>query len=61
MTRLKCRCYVCNVDIHNRYYIRHLWSRKHLRNASQNVPPYLQIGDENKLYNLLRMRQIGVV
>ena len=49
------RCHVCNVDIHNRYYVRHIWSRKCLRNASQNMPPYLQISDEDKI---LRLRQI---
>ena len=61
MTRLRCRCYVCNIDIHKYYYVRPLWSRKHLRNVSQSVPAYLQISDENKIYNLLRLRQIGVV
>ena len=61
MTRLRCRCYVCNVDIHKSYYVRHLWSREHLRNVSENVPAYLQISDENIIYNLSRLRQIGVV
>ena len=52
-TRL--RCYACNVDIHKSYYVRHLWSRRHLRNVSQNVPACLQETDENKI---LRLRQI---
>ena len=29
---IKERCYICNKDINNMYYVRHLWSKKHLKN-----------------------------
>ena len=54
MTGLRCRCYVCNVDIHNRHYVGHFWSRRHLK----NIADCSREDDDNKLYKVLSMRQL---
>ena len=50
---IRLRCYVCNVNIYDPYYVRHLRSRKHLRSVGR-----IREGGENELYNVLRLRQI---
>ena len=47
------KCEVCNVDVHRACYIKHLWSKKHIKNMKQNevvLPEWLfQEPVENKI------------
>ena len=49
------RCYVCHVNIHNKHYARHFWSKKHLKNK----PDCSREDIENKLYKVLSLRQLA--
>ena len=53
MNRLSCD--VCNVRIHKPYYVRHLSSKKHLK----NIPDCSREDVENKLYKVLSLRQLA--
>ena len=49
------RCYICNIDINNMHYLRHFWSKKHLK----NMPDCSREDIENKLYIVLSLRQLA--
>ena len=53
---IKERCYICNKDINNMYYVRHLWSKKHLK----NIPFCSREDIENKLYKVLSLKQLAI-
>ena len=52
---IKVRCYICNIDINNMHYLRHLWSKKHLKNMSD----YSREDIENKLNKVLSLKQLA--
>ena len=60
------KCEVCNVDVHRASYIKHLRSRKHLKNIKENemnIPEWLfeePIENKiNRLYNPKPLRQLA--
>ena len=50
----KMRCYICNIDINNTHYLRHFWSKKHLK----NIPDRSREDIETNLYKVLSLRQL---
>ena len=51
----KVRCYICNIDINNMHYLRHFWSKKHLKNMSDCSREDIEIN----LYKVLSLKQLA--
>ena len=61
-----CKCEICNVDVHRASYIKHLRSKRHIKNMKQNemiIPEWLfQEPVENKInkiYNPRSLKQLA--
>ena len=50
---LKRHCHICNIKINDKYYIRHIFSKKHLKNI-----PDCSRENENRLNKVLSLRKL---